>query len=74
MQNVTFVATSPTDRQDWVATNFGHFEKAFNQIVPLEDAVSLVGALIQGDEVLFPGLFMKEQFDCHFLYQHCSRN
>ncbi|SRR5258708_7970695 len=70
MKNVTFVARCSTDTQQWLTVNCGQFEKAFVKIMSPGDAKSLVAALIRGEDIEFPGLFMEQQFVSHFVYEH----
>jgi hypothetical protein len=68
MRNVTFTAQSSTQTNRWFATNFGHFEKCFSDLVGVKLAKEIVTALRKGEDVEFPSLYEKEQFDYGFIY------
>jgi hypothetical protein len=69
MRNVTFIAESPTHTKRWFAANFGHFERAFSMLVPLDVAKEMVASLGRGEDIEFPGLYEKKQFDYGFTYR-----
>jgi hypothetical protein len=69
MRNVTFIAQSPTQTKRWFATDFGHFEAAFSDLVGVDVAKKMVAALHRGEDIEFPNLYEKEQFDYGFIHR-----
>lgn len=72
LKGVIFIATSPTHTNQWFMINCGQFGDCFSKLIPLiphKLVKEIMAALIRGDDVEFPGLYLKEQFDRRFNYE-----
>jgi hypothetical protein len=69
LNGVTFIAASSTHTRKWFAINCGQFEGAFTQLMPRTRARVIVAALLEGQEIELPGLYLEEQFNRGFCYE-----
>jgi hypothetical protein len=69
LNGVSFTAVTGTHTRDWFAINCGQFERAFTRLMPHSHANEIVAALLDGEDVTFPGLYREEQFDRGFCYE-----
>jgi hypothetical protein len=73
LQSVAFFATSPTETIQWFVINCGQFEQAFGELISANSAADILDSLSRGEEVEFPGLYQREQFDRGFHFSQPRR-
>jgi hypothetical protein len=66
---IAFTAISPTETMHWFAINCGQFERAFCKLVPQQLAIEIVDTLSRGQDVEFPGRYLREQLGSGFHYE-----
>jgi hypothetical protein len=69
LKGVTFKATSKADTKQWFTINCGQFERAFRKLIPRGLAHEAIATLLRGDDIAFPGSYLKEQFEGGFNYE-----
>lgn len=69
LKGVSFTAVTATHTREWFMINCGQFERSFTPLMPHAHAKAIVAALLEGEEVKFPGLYREEQFDHGFCYE-----